>query len=162
MNAPVNELIAWKDKLLAFAEDFDASPETAVLNTLWEKAREIGKSSSRSWMGYQANVYYAGFNEPPAGVHFDIQNGTAGNYFASADPNWIEHSASDVHAVIVDAAGEQALTNDQASAEAGLDLLKRAKADAMSILSLYRADHPDSFVQSILEDIESGVFSYLR
>ena len=91
-----NELLDARQRLLAFAEVYDSAPDTKALNAIWESANEIGKSASGSWLGYHANVYYAGFKPPPAGVHFDVDNGTAGTYFSGPDPSWIEHTGQEV------------------------------------------------------------------
>lgn len=154
MNSPVEDLLQWRDQLQRYADDYDASPEKLTLDEVGERAGVIGKSSSRSWMGYHANVYYRDFAPPPPGDHFDIQNGTGGTYFAGPNPNWIEHSAQNVRSRIVGDEGEQALDKAQKRAEEGADLLSSAKADILSILTLYLEDHQDTFVRRIAEEIE--------
>lgn len=89
-NKPETELIEARKRLLTFAETYDASPEKTALDAIWKRARELGRSASGSWLGYQANVYYKNFEPPPAGAHFDVEHGIGGTYFAGPDPDWVE------------------------------------------------------------------------
>jgi predicted nucleotide-binding protein len=153
---PQTELLDARRRLLEFADTYDATPETAVLNAIWKHATEIGKSASGSWLGYHANVYYKDFRPPPAGVHFSIDHGTGGTYFAAADPNWVEHTGQEVFDVLVDDSGKSALAAAEASAEKGLALLNGAKADVSSVLTVYLGDHDDPFVRRLAAEIESA------
>lgn len=122
---PETELIEARDRLLRFAQEYDAAPETATLNVIWQNANELGKSSSKSWLGYQANVYYRDFEAPPAGVHFNVEFGTGGNYFSGPDPNWIEHTTQEVYDYLVDSSGKSALEAAEQRAEEGFALVKK-------------------------------------
>lgn len=150
---PEAELIDARDKILRFALDYDAAPETATLNELWQRAKDLGKSSSGSWLGYQANVYYKDFAAPPAGAHFDIEHGIAGTYFSGPDTNWIERTAHDVFDHLVDANGKAALATAEETAEKGLALLNSVKEDVSSVITVYLNDHDDSFVRRIADEI---------
>ncbi len=155
MNNVAKDLSEWRNKLFNFAEDYDALPETALLNTdIWQRARKIGESASRSWMGYHAYVYYRDFQPPPAGSHFDVEWGTSAPYYSSRDPNWIEQKADDVYDSIMKIDGADALKKCELRAQSGMELLDNAKADVLSILSVYLADHDDPFVRSISEDVD--------
>ncbi len=106
---------------------------TSTLNQIWQRAIEIGKSASGSWLGYQANVYFKDFKAPPASVHFDIEHGTGGTYFSTLSLNWVEHTAQDVFDLLVDANGKTALAAAEQAAEKGLALFngKRSINDAI-------------------------------
>ena len=151
-----NELLDARQRLLAFAEVYDSAPDTKALNAIWESANEIGKSASGSWLGYHANVYYAGFKPPPAGVHFDVDNGTAGTYFSGPDPSWIEHTGQDVFDLLVDEQGKASLAAAEARAEEGLALFNSARADVSSLLSVFLEGRDDKFVGRIAEEIEAA------
>lgn len=150
------ELIDARKRLLRFADEYDAAPETSVLNEAWQRAKEIGKSASGSWMGYQANVYYKDFRAPPAGEHFDIENGTEGTYYSVPNPNWVEHTGQEVFDLLLDERGNQALDVAEQTAEKGLALLNSVKADASSVLTLYLSVHDDPFVRRVAEEIEKA------
>jgi hypothetical protein len=150
------ELIDARKRLLQFADEYDATPEISILNERWQRAKEIGKSASGSWVGYHANVYYKDFKAPPAGEYFDIENGTGGTYYSGLDPNWVEHTGQDVFDQLLDQSGKKALDVAEQSAEKGLALLKSVKADVSSVLTLYLSEHDDPFVRRIAEEIEKA------
>lgn len=146
---PEDELIAARDSLLRFAQDYDSAPETATLNQLWQHAKELGKSSSGSWLGYHANVYYKNFVVPPAEAHFNVEFGTG-------YPNWIEHTAHDVIDYIVDASSKAALAKAEQLAERGLALLNSVKMDVLSLLTVFLSNHDDTFVRRIADEIDQA------
>ncbi len=154
-NAEV-ELLDARQRLLAFAESYDAAPETKSLNAIWMRAKEIGMSASGSWLGYHANVYYEGFQPPPAGVHFDVDNGTAGTYFSGPDRSWVEHTSQDVFDLLLDENGKAELAVAEARADEGLTIFNSVKADVSSLLTVYLQGRDDSFARRIGEEIEAA------
>lgn len=71
------------DELSEIADELDKlsaklSPKEATLLNIKDKAELVGKSSSNSWIGYQASVYYNNFQAPPSGAVFSIQWGLGG------------------------------------------------------------------------------------
>lgn len=154
--APESELLDARSRLLEFAEAYDTAPARTVLNTVWERAREVSKSASGSWLGYQANVYYKNFSTPPAGTHFDIEHGTSGTYYAAPDRNWIELTDQQVFDFLVDQSGNEALAIAEDLADQGLALFNSFKADVISILTVYLDAHDDKYVSRMLEEIEKA------
>ena len=61
----------------------DTELDQEVLSALDSAAGEVGRSWSRSNLGYQANVYYAGFQVPPAGAVFSREWGFQGRFQGS-------------------------------------------------------------------------------
>ncbi len=153
-NSPDTELLDAQKRLLAFADSYDTAPETATLSAISTRAQDIGKSASGSWVGYHANVYYRDFKPPPAGVHFDIDNGTGGTYFGGADPNWVEHTAQEVLDLILNDADKDSLASAETRAEKGLSVLNSVKADVSSLLSVHLDGRDDKFVQRMADEIE--------
>ncbi len=143
---PETELIEARRRLLEFAEAYDATPDKTALDAIWQRAREIGKSASGSWLGYHANVYYKSFQPPPAGVHFNIEHGTGGTYFSGPATNWVEHTAQDIFDLLVDEPGKASLASAEAWAEKGLSLLNSVKEDVSSVLAVYLDGREDKFV----------------
>ena len=151
---PEIELLDIRNRLLEFANAYDTNPAGTVLNTVWERANEVSKSASGSWLGYHANVYYRSFSTPPAGTHFDIEHGTSGTYYSASDPNWIEVTDEQVFDVLLNQDGKDALASAADLADQGLELFKSFKADVVSILSVYLDSHDDKYVSRMLEEIE--------
>ena len=154
-NKPETELIEARKWLLTFAEAYDASPEKTALDAIWKRARELGRSASGSWLGYQANVYYKNFEPPPAGAHFDVEHGTGGTYFAGPDPDWVEHTSQEVFDLLIGDDGKASLASAETRAEEGLALVNSVKDDVSSLLTVYLESREDKFVGRILEEIEA-------
>lgn len=145
-----------RDQLLKFADEYDSAPEVVTIKTIWQQAKELGQSASGSWLGYQANVYYANFEAPPAGEHFDLDHGTEGTYWAPPNGNWVEHTSQSVMDLLIDAEGKLALAQANKLAERGLALFNNLRAEASSILSVYLGQNNDSFVKRLAGEIESA------
>lgn len=152
---PEVELLEARDRLLAFAQSYDAAPETALLNAVWRRAKDLGESASGSWLGYQANVYYRDFKAPPAGVHFDIDHGIGSHYY-SASQDWVEHTGQAVFDSLLADDGKAALAAVDVEAERGLAILTSAKLDAASVLAVYLSDHDDPYVSRIAKEIDEA------
>ena len=52
-----------------------------IVHALDQAAYQVGRSSSKSWHGYHANVYYKDFRPPGEGAYFNPMRGlrTQGN-----------------------------------------------------------------------------------
>ena len=99
------ELRAIYDELTQFEERWQNSGVDAAIEKVIESAKKIGEASSRSWIGYQARVYYDGFKTPPAGAHFSKEWGLHGPWDESPMTNWKEQPVGKVEAVIMHRAG---------------------------------------------------------
>lgn len=150
------ELLDIRRRLLAFDELYGQAPETKNLSAIWTRAQEIGQSASGSWLGYHANVYYVDFQQPPAGVHFDVDNGTASTYHSGSNRNWVEHTYQEIFDILLDEKGKADLAAAEKCAGEGLDLFNSAKADVTSILSVYLDQRDDNFARRIAEEVESA------
>mgnify|MGYP003576374926 FL=1 len=148
-----SELLEASRRLLSFADEYAAAPASSAVNDLWQRAKDLGKSSSGSWLGYQANVYYKDFQVPPAGEHFDIQHGTGGTIYSRSDPNWIEHASEAVFDLLVDPTSKEALAEAETLSEKGLALLADIKADVSSFLTVHLRAHDDAFVRRLADEI---------
>ena len=80
------------------------------LEDLKAAAEEISKSSSGSWIGYHANVYYENFLPPPPGAHFSKEWGIQPRPFVQGTTgNWVEYDPEYVEAEIYRLAGNPTL-----------------------------------------------------
>jgi hypothetical protein len=151
-----DKLNDWKNRLLEFAAESDALLETGILRQVSKRCEEVGRTSSNSWLGYQANVYYKDFQEPPAGVFFDAEFGLDGSPFAGPDPNWVEVVSKDVEDRVFGPSGEAALAKVREFSAKGRVLVESAKAEVLPILRAYLADRDDSLVARIAEEIRAA------
>lgn len=145
-----SELLAARQRLLAYAESFDSAPEKNSLDAICSRSVEIGKSASGSWIGYHANIYYGDFAPPPPGVYFNVDGNSA---FSGQDPNWIERSAAEVFGLIVDEQSMTELAAAEKRAEDGLVIFNNVREDVSSLLTLYLENRDDKFVRRIAEEI---------
>ncbi len=70
MSDPIDELKVLTQDLSDYSESFRSSDFVKNLDRLRGAAEKVGQSWSGSWEGYQARVYYGGFQQPPPGHHF--------------------------------------------------------------------------------------------
>lgn len=89
----------------SISEEIDSGPLHDVIQRINEAVRLIGRASSRSWIGYQANVYYRGFRNPPPGDHFSSEWGFQDAFSNPTSDNWIEVSYEDVEEAVNELAG---------------------------------------------------------
>ena len=72
-----------------------------ILNRLEAAATDIGKSWSRSSLGYHSNIYYKGLKRPPSDARFDS---TFGLMYVPSNSrtrgDWIEFDPDEVRAAI--------------------------------------------------------------
>ena len=78
-----------------------------TLRELDTAAYEVGQSSSKSWLGYQANVYYRDFLPPGQGAYFNRSFGlrNRGNGSNRTAGDWVEYTPQTVIREINDRAG---------------------------------------------------------
>lgn len=148
------ELEQIRKRLLQYVNEHESSPDFAQTTAAWNRAQELGKASSKSWIGYHANVYYRNFEAPPAGEHFDSEWGFEHTFSGRSNENWVEHKADDVIQMLLDGDGSLALDRATESAEKGQAALNDATADLTSILSVYLADNDDNYAKRVAEEIE--------
>jgi predicted nucleotide-binding protein len=143
---------ALNDAANGLASESVAKPLKAV-----EKAaKEIGKSSSGSWLGYHARVYYVGFTPPPPGVHFSQEWGlkeVSGSGLGSRG-NWREFSADQVTKAIQELSQTLNLDDPRNAAEEAERVFRALSADVLSILETELGAQPDSYLSRLKGDLE--------
>ncbi|WP_198420140.1 TIR domain-containing protein [Geomonas ferrireducens] len=154
MSNPESELLAASQSLLKFSDVYETSPETAVVNDLLLRAKHFDGSFSGSWIGYHANVYYKNFQTPPAGDHFNVEQGKGPSYVGVANPNWVECKHDDVLNLLLNEESTVSLRVAEMKAKEGLKLLTSVKDDVLSVSAVYLANHDDSFVRKLSDEIE--------
>lgn len=130
--------------------------DTPELEALAEAAENVGKSWSKSTLGYHSRVYYAGFRPCRPGEVFDAEWGLDGIFGIRSQSvgNWVEYSFEDVEKVIREKAGNPSTDRSFADSERAREAFETAKS---SVLSITSTNHFESnrYLQSLLEKIES-------
>ena len=145
---PVDELRELADVLEQLStrgnEDEILSPIEALKNS----GEEIERASSGSWLGYQANVYYRNFQQPPPGAHFskewglqppEFDTGTAGG--------WVEYAPEDIKAVIHQRAKNPDLEPARAFEVEARNIFQKSRRTIASILEIELEETDSHFLR---------------
>jgi hypothetical protein len=142
-------------KSLSLAAHTDnMEPIDEPFRRLEEAARNVAASFSGSWLGYHANVYYSGFQAPPAGAHFSQEWGLCGEEWLGlgSTGDWNEFNPSAVKQIIIDQAGNPELTRQlQASKEAERAFMN-ARSQFLSILETEKGREQDSVLADLKKE----------
>ena len=164
-----DELVSIADNLLRVTQRAQEPDIQDPLRRLKEAAKEIDKSSSGSWCGYHANIYYEKFKPPPKGAHFSLEwglmdapsNGTLGV--------WNQFDSDDVQAVVCARAGnpdfEPCRTiQDQSNRE-----FEAHVSEVISILEIEIAQNADAYLKNCRTELDklsiedrSSILKYLQ
>lgn len=148
------ELYLASDTMGDAVANFEAVTPREKLVRLTEICSEIQESWSGSNLGYHANVYYEGLNQPPAGAHFSPEWGFKASYFGAAtDRGFEEFQPAQIKNEIARRAG---VSPDDFEKPAG-ELTRQFEAlqrDVISILTIARESNDDEFVVETLKEIK--------
>lgn len=151
----MNRLAARFSSLAASANEL-ASHESEIddekLTRLLDASVEVEASWSHSNLGYQANVYYQGFQNPPPGAHFSREWGFEGRLHGSTG-DWQIHTAVDVEQYVMRLAGNPNLAKSE-------NVSSKRKADFEQLIERARSaasitPRDDSYITGKLADLEA-------
>lgn len=100
MSEVAHDLLALAGQLDGLQRRFVAHPRFKDIKTLLAAATRVGLAHSGSWIGYQALVYYSGFQAPPASAHFSSEWGFGNRTVGT----WERFTFDNVQAVILNLA----------------------------------------------------------
>jgi predicted nucleotide-binding protein len=149
------ELLEIADRLERLAEEGNASAINEPLEALKEAANQIGKSWGGSWLGYHANVYYAGLETPPPGAHFSQEWGlmdTIGSLGSYGD--WREFNAEAVKEAVYQSANNPDLAPARGFAREVARQFDADKSEILSILSTELANSSDPFLSRLKDEVD--------
>ena len=134
------------NKIAGECERISGQAESAeiksVIESVHDAVRVIGRSSSGSWLGHQANVYYENFDEPPPHDRFSIEWGLQGVWRAASE-HWQSMSSADVETAVMELAGNPDLPSLEARSNAVCRQLLKFRSEVVAILSAL-LDHSGS------------------
>lgn len=153
----VSRLISMTDRsaeFLAIAEqaseiakkktDLDSGPLEALENA----AEEIGRSWSKSNLGYQANVYYKNYEVPPAGAMFSREWGFLGMYHGTSG-DWETHQVDEVKAEVEQRAGNPDLSESKCQSDGVRSEVENLIQRARSVAAKVPTPHDDYVKENI-------------
>lgn len=148
------ELLQIADRLTTLAARGSAPEITELTRPLSEAVNQIAKAFSGSWLGYHANVYYAGLKPPPPGAHFSQEWGLMDVYSQGSIGDWIEYNPDDVKRAIYKLAGNPDLGPVRKLANECKKLFESERSEILSILSSELSSAQDAYLESLKSEIE--------
>ena len=142
------------DELLSIADNMQRLTQRArepdiqdPLRLLKQAAEEIDKSSSGSWFGYHANIYYEDLRPPPGNAYFNPEwglmqapsNGTMGV--------WTQNDPDDLRAAVHARAGNPEFEPCRSIKEQSNREFEAQKSEVVSILEIEIEQNPDAFLK---------------
>ena len=131
------------------------SYEAPELEALEATAIAVGKTWSGSWLGYHANVYYAGFQPPLPGAVFSIEWGFSSNLGQGTSGDWREYNYDYVVHVIRERAGNPNTDQHYVEAREAQELFEEARNATLSLVHANYDLETDKFLQTLAKDIEA-------
>jgi len=124
--------------------------------TLRRAAEQIGRSWSRSNLGYHALVYYGNFDPVPAGVVFSIEWGLEERWPVNTpDRGWQVFDEDAPRRAVIDRTGGIESSIFEAPLERARKRFAVLRGNLISILSAALQSASDSFLKKRLEEIET-------
>lgn len=132
---PQDELVAIARRFEEFVKRGEDERVRGPLGRLQEAAEQVGKSSSGSWLGYHANVYYKDLSPPPPGAHFSQEWGLRGGALRQGTSGeWFEYGRDDVTAAINELAGDSDLSRTRRLRREIANAVNEEKLQVLSIV----------------------------
>jgi hypothetical protein len=150
------ELAAIHDELMKLVEGGRAETRESALTRLRDAANEVGEAWSRSWIGYHANVYYAGLKPPPPGDHFSSEWGLMTVGYESAETGWEEFRPEDVRAAIFKKAGDPDVRSFEEISDRAKRTVEEKRDEVLSILQAAASGkrHEDPFLVRLRDEVQ--------
>ena len=125
-------------------------------STLRENLERLESAHSYSWLGYQANVYYSGFQPPPPGEHFSSEWGFQPAIMNPTSSNWQEYSREDVERAALEGIdpgfrGAFKTASDRATAA-----FEEANSLLLTVCGVLLERNPSPTLERIRNEIESN------
>lgn len=151
------ELFEIADWLEAASNSPELETAETYLTALHDAAQRVGRAASGSWLGYQANVYYAEFEPPPAGDHFSSEWGLEDLSYSShgSTGDWRDHDPHEVLDYIRGTAKNPDLDAVTTAARRASEQFDDGKSAIRSILLTENADGADSFLTQLVADLDT-------
>lgn len=151
MTDPSEDLLSIAAEAGALAER-ESELDQEALPALESAAAEVGRSWSKSSLGYQANVYYEGFQVPPPEHMFSREWGFLGMFHGTVG-DWKPHDSDEVVAYVETVAGNPDLAASRAVSNAARVPVRALIDRARSTAALVKPPH-DEYVKENLEELQ--------
>ena len=152
MDRFISELSQIHEELELAVAKGEATEVKTTLDYLQENAERVGLAWSGSWLGYQANVYYADLKPPPTGVYFDKEFGLHNRY--NRDSGWMIFDPTDVNKNINEGVDQRQRNQIAEITETCRSLFDKQEQNVISIIQACGQHRNDSFLDALIDEIE--------
>lgn len=154
MSEPQSELIEIADQLRELLKQADKEGAENILNQIIEKAQEVGKAWSGSYLGYHAYVYFSTLTAPPPGARFSPEWGLMETYAVRGTTgDWMEFGEKEIRDEIERRSGKQDLSEITNNSLAIKRKFEHFKSETLSIL-YNLSTQEDNFLASIKASVD--------
>lgn len=133
----------------SIADEIESGQIHAAVQQMNEGIRIVGRSASRSWIGYQAHVYYRRFEAPPPGDHFSSEWGLNDVYSNPTSDNWLEFSFEAVVAEINRIAENPDLTTLEKRSREVIKIFRAYQSELVSLLTVALEKHRSELLEEL-------------
>lgn len=147
MDDTLDDLEAIARRCERAAKQFNEDPLAVMIRRLTDAAEEVGRSSSRSWLGYQSSVYLRGFKPAVGGECFDSEWGELGGSCNRTRGDWVSARYEDVLAEIQQRAGVPDLKPLNDAAQSAEEVFKRSRSEMLPLLDALISTYDDSILK---------------
>ena len=88
----MNDVLEIIQKLKENIKEFEKTSIEELVKKIFSVTNLFSNAWSKSWIGYQARVYYKNFQNPPAGDYFSIEWGFYSAFSNPTSENWAEYT----------------------------------------------------------------------
>ena len=152
MDEPHEELLAIADTMDRLVERGRHPLVLEPLGRLEDAANEIGKSSSGSWLGYHAYVYYEDLQPRPPGAHFSKDSGLRARVARDTRGLWVEFDPEAVEAAIRARAGNSRMELSDRLREEAIREFDTRRLTTLSVIE--SAGSSDNFLTRLAGAVE--------
>lgn len=142
--------------------------DSKVVDLILSKIEEIDKSWSGSILGYQCNVYYKDFKEPPKHAYFSTEWGIqlhpsmelfqqyASNYFSREGSigDWVEYSDKEIRNFLLNSIDEKKLLLFMEESEKVYRIFLQLKDKVMSLIYAFNIGELNPYLEKLVNEIE--------
>jgi hypothetical protein len=148
------ELLQLADRQEALANALSAPEVNGPIEAMERAARAVEKAWSKSWLGYQAYIYYRDLEPPPPGAHFSSEWGFQQlQTIRTTTGDWKEYTPDDIVSAVGRIAGNPDLAPTRALVTNTKSKFESDRSEALSLLSMELAVAPDEFLNTIRTEI---------
>lgn len=164
MKEIAQELFDIANDLDEFSSKFEQPSIVEAIANVELAVREVGRSASGSWLGYQSRVYYRGLKPVPAGARFSKQRGASdfAQMLGETRGEWCEYDAESIKESVYELAGQPDLEEAKILLRTSISLFDEKLSEIVSCLIRTEEEGEDKFISLIKEKIEGNTIASLR